>query len=382
MSRITLGLSAVLVTLVAATPAAAAPVTVGLRVEGPTKTVFEGPVTTDVRPFKFTDSATTYACDGTVATGGTSPAPVPVRNGALITAAEQHGFALQGTFGTFGASFTTVGDQNVAFDATTNAFLGEFKNGQFASLGGCSDSIAQGDDVLYAYGTGSEPLLKLTAPAASPAPGATVALKVTDAAGVPVAGAAVGSATSGADGSVSVGPLTAGPASFKASKTGTIRSNRVDVCTTSGSDGACGNTTPVAVAGTTPAGPDRTAPLGRISSVREGQRFAKGRGPRRLAGIVGVDPSGIAAIRLRLTRRDGRRCTTFDGARDRFRTQQRCGATRGVWFSAGTSASWSYLLPARLGRGRYVLDIEAADAAGNRDTLLQRGRTRIVFHVS
>ena len=36
-------------------PPLAAPVTVDLRVEGPTKTLFEGPVTTDVAPFRFSD---------------------------------------------------------------------------------------------------------------------------------------------------------------------------------------------------------------------------------------------------------------------------------------------------------------------------------------
>ena len=103
--------------------------TVNLRIEGPTKTVFEGNVTTDVRSFKFTNAATTYTCDGTEATGGTSSSPVPVRNGALITAAETNGFALLGTFGQYGASFTMAGDQNVDYNADTGAFLIEYLNG-------------------------------------------------------------------------------------------------------------------------------------------------------------------------------------------------------------------------------------------------------------
>jgi hypothetical protein len=60
----------------------------------------------------------------------------------------------------------------------------------------------------------------------------------------------------------------------------------------------------------------------------------------------------------------------------------RCGAKRGKWFSAGDREQWSYLLPARLGPGRYVLDLQASDKAGNVDTLLQRTRTRVVFTVS
>ncbi len=42
--------------------------------------------------------------------------------------------------------------------------------------------------------------------------------------------------------------------------------------------------------------------------------------------------------------------------------------------------SFSYLLPARLPAGRYVLDIRATDSAGNR-TVLARGSTRTVFYV-
>jgi hypothetical protein len=85
---------------------------------------------------------------------------------------------------------------------------------------------------------------------------------------------------------------------------------------------------------------------------------------------------------LRLTRTDGGRCQTFDGRRERMVALRRCGAKRGKWFSAGDREQWSYLLPTRLGPGRYVLDVQVADRAGNVDTLLQRTRTRVVFTVS
>src|ERR687890_1590316 len=75
---------AVLALLALAGTAAAAPVTVDLRVEGPTGTVFEGPVTTDVRPFQFTAGADTapHECDATAANTGPSPVPVPTRGAA------------------------------------------------------------------------------------------------------------------------------------------------------------------------------------------------------------------------------------------------------------------------------------------------------------
>ena len=124
------------------------------------------------------------------------------------------------------------------------------------------------------------------------------------------------------------------------------------------------------------------APLaGGIGSIAEQQRFARGRGPRALRGAV-VAPAGLRDVRLRLTRTARGRCETFDGRRERFVRMSRCGAARGRWFSIGDRADWSYLLPSRLSRGRYVLDIEVTDASGGRDRTLQRGRNRVVFHVA
>lgn len=386
LHRPVLGPAVAAVLLVSPAVAQAAPVTVQLRVEGPTTTVFEGPVTTDLRTFHFTNDATPHVCDGTAATGGTSPVPVPVRNGALLTAAEEHGFALEGSFGSFGASFTKVGGEPVGFDAATSRYLVEYLGGQVSQLGGCSEQVHEGDDVLYAYGTGSEPLLKLTAPAGA-APGAPVALKVTDVAGAPVAGAAVAGATTGADGTA-VATFTAGPHVLKADKPGTIRSNAATVCATTGSDGLCGTTAPPPPQPQPgPSAPRPKDPLagvptqGRIASVAQGRRFARGKGPRLLQGTVAVGGTGLRDVRLRLTRKDGHRCARFDAGRERFVRTRRCGPTHGTFFSVGGAAAWSYQLPARLPRGRYVLDLRTVDRAGVVTKRLVRGRTRVVFVV-
>ncbi|MEA2278502.1 MAG: hypothetical protein QOC78_3462 [Solirubrobacteraceae bacterium] len=400
MTRRSLGLTAATLALAVlpATPAAAAPVTVNLRIEGPTRTLFEGPVTTDVRPFQFPGDPVSHQCDGTAANTGTSPVAVPTRGAAITAASQAAPFSMTGTFSVqFGSpSFDAIAGESVAFDAATNRFLAEYENGVAAQVGSCADPIANGDDVLFAYGTGADPLLKLAGPATA-APGAPVALRVTDLnTGAPVAGAAVEGQTSGADGTVTVGPYDVrGDRDLKASKAGSIRSNRVRVCVTDGADGACGTTVaPVAGAGAAPSAcltsgddgncgtVDRRPPVGKIASVREGQRFAKGKGPRVLAGIVAADPSGLADVRLRLTRTDAGRCTTYDARTERFAAMTRCGAKRGRWFSVGARAQWSYLLPSALAPGRYVLDVEARDRAGNRDTLLQRTRTRVVFEVA
>lgn len=377
--------------LIAPSGALAAPVTVQLRVEGPTKTVFEGPVTTDVRTFRFTTSPTQYECDNGLNAGGTGVLGV-VRNNALNAAAEQAGFALEGTFSSFGPTFTRVGDQAVAYDAGTGRYLVEYLDAKASGFGGCSDPIKDGSDVLYAYGTGSEPLLKLTGPATAQ-PGQSVAVKVTDAAGAPVAGATVGGATTAADGTAAVGPLAAGPTVLKAQKAGAIRSNGLAVCATTGSDGACGTAVPAggttvpaatSVSGTASSLTlaDHLAPSARIAGLTWGQRFSGTRAPRLLRGTVSADASGLQEVRIRLTRTDGPRCSTFDPVRERFVTTRRCGAAAGKLFKVGEQSTWSYQLPARLGRGRYVLDVVAIDRAGNADVKAERNRNRVVFRVA
>src|SRR4051794_33360339 len=154
---------AVLALLAFAGTAAAAPVTVNLRIEGPTATVFEGPVTTDVRPFQFTAGADTapHECDATAVNTGTSAVPVPTRGAAITAAALSAPFSTSGAFSVqFGSpSFDEVGGQPTAFDPATSSFLVEYKNGVAASVGACADPIANGDDVLFAYGNGNEGLL-------------------------------------------------------------------------------------------------------------------------------------------------------------------------------------------------------------------------------
>jgi hypothetical protein len=339
--------------------AAAAPVTVNLRIEGPTRTLFEGPVTTDVRQFRFTNETTGHQCDGTTL-GGMSPSPVPTRGAVIAQAAETTPFQLEGTWSSLGASFTRIAGESVGFDATTNRFLGEYENGKFASLGACADDSKTGDDVLFAYGDGSEQLLELAGPVLA-RPGQAVALKVTEAGThAAVAGATVGGKATGADGTAVVGPLNArGIADFKATKTGAIRSNRVRVCVTDGQDGACGSQLPQLAA------PDRTAPVATIKGIRDGQRFSRRRAPRKLRGSVVEDRSGLWAVKIRLTRKLGGKCWYFSGSKERF-LKRRCGKKHA--FKVGEQPEWSYLLPSRLPRGRYVLDTYALDNAFNRST--------------
>ncbi len=369
--------------LLAPATALAAPATVTLRVEGPTRTLVERQVTVDVRTFKFTDDPMQIQCDGTGSTG-TTTTPSPTRNGALAQAAETTPFTTSGTFFSFGPSFDQINGESVEFNQTTNAYLVEYKNGMAREVGGCGDPVVTGDDVLYAYGTGTEPLLKLAGPA-TVKPGETAQLTVTDqTAGTPVAGASVAGTTTSAGGTAATASLTArGPQSFKASKSGSIRSNAVSVCVTDGADGFCGTTKPGTAGPTTqaplaPAAADKLAAFGKLGSIREGQKFARGKGPRTLAGSV--DPDQLQDVRLRLSRTDRGKCTRYDGAAERF-VKARCGVKNAKTFSVGASSPFSYLLPSALPRGRYVLDVIVIDRARNQTTTYQRGRNRVVFTV-
>jgi hypothetical protein len=353
------GLAAGLLALAAA-PALAAPVTVDFRVEGATRTLFEGPVTTDVRPFNFT-AGEPHECDGEGA---------KVTSGAVIAAAaESAPFALAGTWNDgFGSpTFDAVAGEDVRYDPVSERYLAEYRNGVTADVGSCDVAVTTGDRVVFAYATFGARVLQLGGPAAAK-PGETVTLKVTDAAtSEPVAGAVVGGRASAPDGTVSAGPWSeSGPHDLKAELSGWVRSNRVRVDVT-----PAGTPLP----GTVPAAADRTPPAGTLPDVRDGSVLT--RGPRQLRGSFAADPSGIRVVKLRLTKRLGKRCWYFSGRSERFR---RTGCGKGAYFAIGDRADWSYLLPERLGRGRYVLDAIAVDGAGNRSPLA-RDRTRVVFKV-
>jgi hypothetical protein len=375
MHKLIAGLAAGLVVLVAAPAALAAPVTVDLRVEGANRTLFEGPVTTDVRTFHFTNEPA-HQCDATVPdSGGTSARPVPTRGAALVAAAEQTPFELGGSWSDDfeNPTIDSVAGDNVAFDSATQRYLAEFKNGKSSNTGACGDPIATGDRVLFAYASFGQRPLALAGPA-SARPGETVSVKVTDADdGSPVAGAAVGGRTTGADGTAVVGPFTQrGAQDLKATKADTIRSNRLRVCVSDGSDGACGSSGPGGAPGTpggTPA--DDTVGPATTVGIKNHKVFSRRKAPRTLRGHAASDPSGLREVKLRLMRKVGRKCAFYSDGRGRWRKTHLC--WHGAVFSIGDRADWSYLLPKRLGRGRYRLEAYAIDGAGNRGPIKRVG---------
>ncbi len=217
--------------------------------------------------------------------------------------------------------------------------------------------------------------LELTAPGSAQT-GAPVTLSVATLDGnggsSPTAGARITGGgvdtTTGADGKATVTFSQAGPATLKAAKPGSVRSAAEKVAVSAPGQ---------PVSPTTPVARDTVAPAARIRGIRDGRRFKRGKGPRTLRGSVSPDPSGLQAVKLSLTRSSGGRCWIYSPTRERFRPS-RCG--RRVNFRIGDRQDWSYLLPKRLGKGRYVLDAIAIDKLGNRDRPV-RGRNRVGFTV-
>jgi hypothetical protein len=313
-----------------------------------------------------------------------TPVPAPARGSAFAAAGWPGGFAVAGTY-TFDMGVTRIAGDDVSFDPATSSSLAEYQDGVVASLGSGGDQIATGDRVLYAYGTGGEQLLALATVPARIAPGAASTLRVTDAAsGVP--SASVGGQTTAADATAQVALAQRGPATLEATMTGAMRSDAVTVCATDGADGACGTSVAApASAAPPPPRPDRRAPVATIRGIVEGQLFARAHAPRVLRIRVEPDPSGLLAVKLRLTRNDRGRCTCFSGRSGCFRPNDhggRCGAQNGYWFKVGSSSSVDYLSPSRLARGRHVLDVNAIDRAHPRDDARRRAGNRTVCDVA
>ena len=362
---------------------AAGPAGVTVRVEGTSDTLLaRTPVQTTTTPV-VKDGNPAHSCSGTSVAGALE----------LATSGNWSGT----WFDNFGYSVDVILGESHQFGS--GHFWSEFLNG-VPGLGACADELSQGDEVLFApepeSGSGENPMYLAVPPTAQKgAPfNVTVTEKQPDGTTDPVQGASVGGATTDANGIAAVTVGATGPAGLRATHAGNIRTATETVCVHDGDDGTCGTTKP----GDTPpppapcihdgddgtcGTPDHKATYGFIKSIREHQHFRHRHGPRELQGTSDPDPSGLKDVQLRLTvRAHGNRCATFSSARLRFVHMKRCGARRGKWFSIGSKADWTYLLPKALGRGRYVLDLKTIDGAGNADSKLARTRNRVVFFVA
>ncbi len=207
----------------------------------------------------------------------------------------------------------------------------------------------------------------------------------TPVAGAAVSGAGVSGGTSDASGMATVTLSSSGSFTLHASKTGDAPSATFIVCAHNGNDGSCGTQATTGSSGSqsSAGGTSNVVPykgpyalVPRVPDLIDGHTYEHGHSPRVLTGSV-LAHTTVSSIALTLRRSYRHRCYAFDGVTTRF-VRARCGT--GKPFQVSTNGLFSYLLPSALAPGRYVLDIQATDAAGNRTTLA-RGTSRIVFYV-
>jgi hypothetical protein len=380
--------------------ALAAPVTVDLRVEGSTQTLYEGPISTEGQMLETASSGGAHPCDyahngnsNTFENGG-SPAATPTT--ALHDAARAAGLAFDAEW--FGSGPEGKGDPGDFFvtrlgpdaNQTSGSFdsWGYAVNYLTAPVGGCQIALAPGSEVLWAYNYFNlEHRLRLTGPASANL-GSPFKVSVADGGtGEPLAGMTVGEMSGGTttpqSGAVtnSAGEATVvlghlGTLILKAQGPGAVRSNGLPVCVHNGSDGTCGSSLPSVSAPTVkaPVVPD----VALVQGIPSGRVFTRRAAPRVLRGAVTVSAGGtLRGVRISLQRRAGKRCWVLSNTRGRF-VRSRC--NKASFFSVGGSLSFSYLLPSRLGPGRYVYDVQAIEASG-KTTDPVNGVSHVVFRV-
>ncbi len=347
----------VLSLLFASTPAWAAPVKVNLRVEGTGSTVYEGAVTTDGKTVT-TAAGGAHKCDGT--NGGTANTPGGTPTTALDDASIANGFTWDGSYS---SSFDDFLVERIGSDGAVGApFTGNFwdliVNRVPAAAGGCQIRLNEGDQVLLEWQDGSKPNLQLTAPASAQV-GQRVDVGVQQYGGdgvlAPAAGASVAGQLTGGDGHATVTFASAGVQHLKATRGDAVRSNDADVCVYVPGSGDCNTVASPTLT------KDIVKPLITLGGPRDGASYK--RGPRELKGTASDDKS-LFQVYFRLRRHSHGGCSWYSAKSARFtRSKPHCDSAR--YQRVGTKASWSYLLPASLPAGKYVLDEKALDSSFN-----------------
>jgi hypothetical protein len=364
---------------------AAGPGTVTVRVEGLTETKLPPTqVTTTTAPV-VKDGNPEHACPGTSALGALQLATNGNWSGPWNGGFKQYEiYSIEGETHLFEKG------------AAANYFWSFWLDEKEASVGACEAQLQPGDRVLFfpsCFGGACPPSPAPLGVEAPPSANVGEAVPVTvwrySATGEvsPAAGASVTGATAPAStdagGHATLTFASAGQITVRVSAPESVRTETT-VCVHAGSDGTCG--TAATTAAPASSSPPRSAPPGpyrgpyalvaKITGLAEHHVYSGRHAPRLLAGTV-IAHTAVTSVSIAVRRRHRNRCAAYSGLRALF-VPARCG--RASFFQVSRSASFSYLLPAALAPGRYVLDVEATDAAGNRTTLA-RGTSRIVFYV-
>src|SRR3954466_11230383 len=180
----------------AATTATAAPTYNIVRIEGKTKTLFEGTVKTDVHEVDAGDGSGPHKCDGT--NGGASPTAGPTATGAMDDATKLSGLTWSGSYD---ASFDDFLVNQIGPDAaTSSAFWGVAIQGKSLQVGGCQAIVTAGDEVLWAYDSFNKKLLRASGPKTTRAGKVTRGKVIDPEKQKPVTGARIGGKKTNAGG--------------------------------------------------------------------------------------------------------------------------------------------------------------------------------------
>jgi hypothetical protein len=405
LRRLLLTLLAALACLLLGAPAALAgsPATVTVRVLGPAPNYEALTPPTEVTTTTTPVTKEGGSCSGTSAAGALE----------LATKADW-----SGTWDTEFNDYEVIGIDGLNFPFETgspaNYYWSIWLGSTYEEAGICEIELEAGDQVLfvpYCYGPSCPPepsgLLGIEAPALTDA-GQPVALTVvrygpkgetTPLAGVTVQAKAGANVPAGTSAPTSAPTNSEGRTtlSFSGGGSYTLRATApagesapavpgeasIEVTASACACGGpySGSTQEVTSTKSSPPSTPYTGPYALVASatgVTEGHVYSRRDAPRTLSGKVSAQDSSVTSIALRLRRSYRGHCWAYDGSRARLR-RAACG--QGGFFKVASGGdSFSYLLPARLPPGRYVLDIKATDAAGSQ-TALDRGSSRIVFYV-
>jgi hypothetical protein len=384
LASLTLTLLLLAVLALTGAPVTHAAATVTVRVEGLNQTLLPPTQVTTDAVSVVKDANEEHSCSGASAAGALQ----------LATGGNWNGEWFAG----FGYSVESVLGETHAFEpgAAANYFWSYWLDNKASSVGICEGELQAGQSILFFpecfSETGACPAppnpLGISAPAVAQR-GAPIEVTVTSydnvsGAASPAVGAAVtgggAGATTDSAGHATLAIPQAGNVQLQVTAPGSVRTEAT-VCVHDGNDGTCGTTSPSGSSTPAPGGAPSAykgpyAVVAQATGVQDGRVYPRGRGPKVLAGTIASHTS-VTSVSLKLRRSYRGRCFAYDGVAERFK-RARCG--EGSFFAVGSAPSFSYLLPGALAPGRYVLDMQASDAAGNRTTLA-RGTSRVVFYV-
>jgi hypothetical protein len=359
---------------------------VSVRVEGLTETkLLPTPVTLTGAPV-VKDGEPTHACSGSSALAALELGTAGDWGGPWNSGFKQYElYSIKGETHQFEKG------------STANFFWSFWLNDREAEVGACEAQVKSGDRVLFFPSCFGEacpkpaPLpLEIEAPSSTNV-GEPVSVTVkrfasngtaSEVAGAAVVGGGAGASTD-AHGHATLTFAHTGETLLRVTAPEAVRSEAI-VCVHAGNDGTCGTQAPsfqTGGGGPSPISSGKPyigpyAVVARATGVRDSHVYTRRNAPRLLSGVVSAHVP-VTSVSIKLRRRHRGRCYSYDGRRERF-LAARCG--QGRLFKVSSGSSFSYLLPFALGRGEYILDIDATDALGNR-TVPARGTSRIRFYV-